>query len=513
MVMSALDPTGFGDGGPKRLPAALDSAKDARAACQAAVDHLVACGFTMPSLYLYRGGRLRCYAVRGYWQVFDGMPPSAGVIGRCFRTGAVVVVDRVQKSVDYLEAIPGVRSEVCVPLRIDDEVVGALNIESLTRVSSGTVDTLQQVAGLLGARLGRLGGVPAESSYQRLATYAQKFAGADSEQELQQLAVEAARNLSALDSAVLALHADDELAVGVADGSLASSLSDIDERGLRLFESWVVAGTSCYSVNDESGRAFAGHEQVRKAGAQTVVVVPLVASGEDLGLLIVADPSAVLPEPAVVELLEVLGSLTATSLLTIRALEQLRQQAACDPLTGLGHAGAFQDALAEALHTAAPGEVAVAVTDIDRFKNVNDLHGHQAGDELLQSFATQLADVLVENDRLYRIGGDEFAAILHVKSAADAVTAAQLLVQRARDVDNGSVSVGVAVGAPEESPSDIVRRADQALYRAKRAGRNTYRLSAKSRLDPISLDRRPTDPAPPGPTPGAAPKSVRGGES
>lgn len=478
--MVDLDAGSPATGGSSDLLSALAAADDARAACEITVAHLVATGYPMPSIYLYRGSRLRCYAVRGYWQVFDGMPAAAGVIGRCFRTGQPVELRRVHESVDYLAAIPGVRVEVCVPLRIGGHVVGALNVESLTDLPAGAVDHLAEIADLLGERLRALGGVPQESAYQRLAVHAQRFAAATGEPTLQQLVLSAARDLSGLDSAALAVQTDGELTVAAASGTLESALRQFDQHDLRLFHSWVTAGTSCYSVNDASGQAFEGHDQVRQAGAQTVVVVPLLASQEDLGLLVVADPAAVLPEPAMVELLEVLGALTATSLRTVRALELLRRQAARDPLTDLGHAGTFRSAMEDALRRDDATRAAVAVMDIDKFKAVNDAHGHQVGDELLQRLADGLTAALRDGEQLYRIGGDEFAAILVVADARDAESAAQRLLAAAREIESGSLSLGMAIAADGESSTALVRRADQALYRAKRAGRDTYRISTKA---------------------------------
>lgn len=402
---------------------------------------------------------------------------AAGVIGRCFSTGTTVEVREVHQSKDYLAAVPGVREEICVPLRIDGEVVGALNLESLTALPGDTAEQLLAVAATLSDRLRDLGGVPRESGYQRLVVHAQLFAGAESETELQQLVVTAARDVAQLDTAVLVLRTGGQLGVRLAVGALEASLGQLDQQDLKLFQSWVPAGTSSYSVNDASGQVFVGHEQVREAGAQTVVVVPVASSTEDLGLLIVADTAAVLPEPSTVELLELLAALTATSLRTVRAVEELRRRASRDPLTGLGHAGAFRSAMDEAMHAADRAGLAVAVMDVDRFKSVNDDRGHQAGDEVLQALAKKLTDVLPEPDCVYRIGGDEFAAIFHVTEATDPDGFAQLLLEAARIDDGRSVSVGVAVVADAESTTDVVRRADQALYQAKRAGRNTYRVS------------------------------------
>ena len=100
-----------------RLERELAAATSAREASEAIVEHLARKGL-MPSVYLEDGGRLRCQAVRGYWQIYDGMPATAGVIGRTFRTGEATIVDDVAASADYLLAVASVHAEVCVPLRV-----------------------------------------------------------------------------------------------------------------------------------------------------------------------------------------------------------------------------------------------------------------------------------------------------------------------------------------------------------------------------------------------------------
>ena len=76
----------------ERLRGEVEEAEDAARACAAVVDALAAVPGLLPSAYLERGGRLRCQAVRGYWQVRDGIPPGTGVIGECFRTGRPSIV-------------------------------------------------------------------------------------------------------------------------------------------------------------------------------------------------------------------------------------------------------------------------------------------------------------------------------------------------------------------------------------------------------------------------------------
>ena len=149
-------------------------------------------------------------------------------------------------------------------------------------------------------------------------------------------------------------------------------------------------------------------------------------------------------------------------------VEDLRAQAATDPLTGLGHHRSFQDRLAGA-HIES---LAVLVIDVDGFKEVNDRLGHQAGDRLLRRTAAVLADELRSGDELFRIGGDEFAALVRVEDQGDALDLGRRLCAAVRGQAGVTVSVGVGVPGRSEALGDLVARADRALYEAKRAGRD-----------------------------------------
>jgi two-component system cell cycle response regulator len=130
--------------------------------------------------------------------------------------------------------------------------------------------------------------------------------------------------------------------------------------------------------------------------------------------------------------------------------------------------------------------MAVAMIDLDRFKAINDAHGHAVGDEALVAAADALRRALRAEDVLGRIGGEEFLALLPDTDDDAAARAAERLraaVEAAAGPVPLSASVGYAVLEGEEAPDDLVRRADGALYAAKRAGRNTVR-------GPATLPRR-----------------------
>ncbi len=166
---------------------------------------------------------------------------------------------------------------------------------------------------------------------------------------------------------------------------------------------------------------------------------------------------------------------------------ELAHRAAHDPLTGLPNRILFRDRLEHALRAAKRhrGKLAVLLIDLDRFKPVNDALGHQAGDRLLQQVSTRMRGCFREADTVARIGGDEFAVVLDKEGPEGAVAAARKLldtVSTAFEIDGATCSIGFSVGiaifpADSTSADGLLRRADVAMYQAKRA-QSGYQLAA-----------------------------------
>jgi len=166
--------------------------------------------------------------------------------------------------------------------------------------------------------------------------------------------------------------------------------------------------------------------------------------------------------------------------------KQLRTMAHYDALTGLPNRVLFAERLHQSMAQARRHgyQLAVIYIDLDEFKPVNDAFGHDAGDELLIEMGRRMRTVLREEDTLARLGGDEFAAIaVNVDGgpALDALLGRMLkAVAKPAWVANHTVEVSVSVGytlypQPEELDADqLLRQADQAMYQAKRQGRNRY---------------------------------------
>jgi diguanylate cyclase (GGDEF)-like protein len=173
-----------------------------------------------------------------------------------------------------------------------------------------------------------------------------------------------------------------------------------------------------------------------------------------------------------------LGFLMQSFFSQLRAhTRRLSTMAHTDHLTGVPNRRAWDDvleaAVAEAARSGRP--MCAAVLDVDRFKSYNDRHGHLAGDRLLKELTASWRGTLRESDMLARLGGDEFAVLL-VSCTLDAAGG---IIERLRAQTSvgWTVSAGVAQWDGRESPFDLLARADNALYRAKEAGRDRVRVA------------------------------------
>ena len=145
-----------------------------------------------------------------------------------------------------------------------------------------------------------------------------------------------------------------------------------------------------------------------------------------------------------------------------------------DPLTGLANRSMFQERLDHAFRESERG-VAVLWIDLDHFKEVNDIFGHEVGDEMLIAVADRLRDVVRAADDIARMGGDEFAVVLPnvVEDEAQIVAERVLAALTDRDAFRLQIGASVGVGWQRNATGDghvLIRRADQAMYRAKAAG-------------------------------------------
>lgn len=166
----------------------------------------------------------------------------------------------------------------------------------------------------------------------------------------------------------------------------------------------------------------------------------------------------------------------------IRAREAMRDQATHDPLTGVWNRAAILDSLEREFNRSEREEnpLSVIMVDIDHFKQINDTYGHQTGDNVLREVTKRMQSVMRSYDALGRYGGEEFVVIALGCDKDSALN----LAERLRAIVDASpvstpgatipvtLSLGVATVSKGLSPESLLRCADEALYRAKRAGRN-----------------------------------------
>ena len=162
-----------------------------------------------------------------------------------------------------------------------------------------------------------------------------------------------------------------------------------------------------------------------------------------------------------------------------RAERKARRLAEIDPLTGIANRRTFLERLDE--FSQEDGTFAVLMLDLDDFKSLNDQFGHLHGDAVLERVARVLAENVRDGDRLARYGGEEFVVAMPSASLHEAVEAAERLRRAIFEHTPTTVSVGCAASHPKESPTDVLRRADDLLLIAKRTGKNIVRSRRLSR--------------------------------
>jgi diguanylate cyclase (GGDEF)-like protein len=175
----------------------------------------------------------------------------------------------------------------------------------------------------------------------------------------------------------------------------------------------------------------------------------------------------------------VLGVAMAGLQMLRRSQATLARLVILDQLTNVLNARAFADRLGQELdrNRRYPRPLALIYMDLDDFKVINDTHGHQTGDAVLRLVADAMRSSVRQADVVGRLGGDEFAVLMPETDAALADAAAKRLIANMRNVFKGTPNVTASIGvvsctATEANTDDLLRRADQAMYDAKKSGKD-----------------------------------------
>jgi diguanylate cyclase (GGDEF)-like protein len=185
---------------------------------------------------------------------------------------------------------------------------------------------------------------------------------------------------------------------------------------------------------------------------------------------------------AVITLTALLAVLLATlAIHQRRSSLRMRQLAMTDELTEVPNRRAVLGLLAPRMEDPAGTSTALMILDIDHFKRINDDHGHPAGDRVLRAVATRLRACLVDPNFFGRIGGEEFLIVIPDCTVERAISVAEELRLEISNMETSALfaelrtvtaSIGVTLSVPGDNTSSLLQRADAALYRAKRSGRN-----------------------------------------
>ena len=229
--------------------------------------------------------------------------------------------------------------------------------------------------------------------------------------------------------------------------------------------------------------------------ARSALCVPVNFMGRSLGVLRAVGVEHAPPER---RRLRVLGGLVGSRIGSIRAFTQVQLQAATDPLTGLLNRRAVEEQVHRLRQ--ATRSFAVSMLDLDKFKALNDTHGHETGDRALSTFAKCMRETIGERGIIGRFGGEEFIVVLpgvnrrEAVELLDGVRVRLAQVLAGGDIPTYTVSGGVSDTTLSRDFSELVSMADAALYLAKRTGRDRIVThdDVVAKVPPVNLSCPPT---------------------
>jgi diguanylate cyclase (GGDEF)-like protein len=447
-------------------------------------------GYTLVCLYLRDGDELALQHQVGYAVQLDRIPFGRGVISRTILSGRATLIADVRSDPDFIGVMDNIVSEICVPLRDQDRVIGALNIESTDSVVL-TDDDLRVMTELA---------EHINVAIERARLYEQLWRRVQQLDVLYDIMTDITANLDR-DTVLKAIVERTIALLRVTHGMIA--LYDPEQNNLRIH----------YSVGmnrDYSGMRIAPGEGVIGRVAQTrqplvvydynqwegqapmfqempssnVLGVPLLSGDELIGTLSAGDVN--LKRVFTDDDIRLLGMFAQQATIAIknaRLFAEVQHLAITDPLMGIYNRRYFFSAATREYERARRHHhpLAVIIADLDDFKQINDRYGHPIGDRVLQEVSGMFRRELRSIDLLARYGGEEIVMLLPETECSGVITVVERLRSRlmsAIPTERGDVhitaSFGAAVNQRIRTPDveTLITCADQALLYAKQQGKD-----------------------------------------
>ena len=442
------------------------------------------------------------------------VPLGKGICGNVALTGLPRRVQDINQAADYLSVDERILSELCVPLYLEDQVIGVVNAESakLNAFSQRDEELLGIIAVQLTTTMERLRAIEAQEkqnthlarSNAMIKVLAQVGSRASSAVNPEGVMHTLGEELSILGlTCLIALPDPDTHGLSIAYTSIPARFIKLIERAARRKFSEIIVPRErllLYSNGSLEPMLLRGpvdlvssilpdfpRQSIERImlpmglTADTPIChLPLVVDGELKGVFWLWGEGL---EESDLPTMSIFGSQVAIALQNSYLMAKVQKMALIDDLTGIFNRGHFFELAEHEFSQSRRYELPLSaiILDVDHFKKFNDRYGHIVGDQVLHNVARVLQESLRDNDILGRYGGEEFAILMPVtdlKAAQNVALRLKNSVAEARvETDAGQVGVNISIGVSEltsEMPTllSLIHRADQAMYIAKSTGGN-----------------------------------------
>lgn len=413
----------------------------------------------------------------------DVIPVGKGITGTSAKVKRPVYSPDVRKDPRYIAGDPDTRSEVAVPLIVQDEVVGVLDCQSdqIAAFEDETVDLLTLFAtnaaiaiqnAELHARERRRA-----AQLEAINTIAKKTTGVLDLNELLEILCNLIPQSFPVDHVALFLFdSENRLILRREKGSLVCRVREGDPLPTQpgYSDTAMLTGQSVVAIDLDAALGCCEN-------TKSEICLPLVSFGQRVGLMICSAAAKDAFQKSDVQSLESMADIVASAIQNASYVEKVRMQANLDGLTGIFNRRYFETKLPDKMSEASRygGGLSLLMIDIDKFKSINDEFGHLLGDEVLRQVSSLMKQNLRKVDVLCRYGGEEFVIMAPATIGLNAIGFAEKLRKTIAQYPFPGVPrpVTISIGVADypghgESRDALVGAADAALYRAKQKGRN-----------------------------------------